>query len=589
MKSDEPNISGASALLVLFRYLKPFRLKVLFALLGTFLVTVLSLLPPLFMRHLVDRVFTAGNWGLFVPMVIIMVATPVLIAVLSFVNINTIMYVGRRAIESVRISMYRRALSLNIGFYSKTSSGTVVARLMDDVNRVQSLLTRETVAMIVDAVVFLFSIGFILWISPWLGITMLVFVFLLVLAYRFFSKRIKKATQIHRSLYDVVATRLSETLAGVRQVRIYNQEARETDAFLEQTARSLEREMASQMGSVNLGTWCHAVAGFGSTIIVGLGAYFILLGRMTYGDLLAINVYIWMAMAPAVHLTSMIGELNETIVSLCRIAEILEAETMATSRKGRGPAVSKPCEIEFRDVTFSYAPDVPLYSGLSLKIPADKMVAVVGPTGCGKTTLVSLLMRYWDPQEGDVLVNGVDVRDVDLGRLRGLFGIVSQDSTVFEGTIAWNIAYGLPHASREDIEAAARAAEVMDFADKLPEGLDAMLGTRGVKLSLGERQRLTIARAIIKDPAILIMDEATAALDSHSESLIQKAIKNVLKGRTSLVIAHRLTTITRADMIVVIDKGKIVDTGRHEELLTRAGLYSRLYNELRMGNMEAIS
>lgn len=586
MKSNESNVSGARALFVLFRYLKPFRLKVLFALLGTVSVTVLSLLPPLFMRYLVDRVFAGGNWGLFVPMVIIMVVTPVLIALINFVNINTIMYVGRRAIERVRISMCRRALCLNMGFYSRTSSGTVVARLMDDVNRVQGLLTRETVAMIVDAVVFLFSIGFILWISPWLGTTMLLFVFLLVLAYSIFSKRIKKATQIHRSLYDGVATRLSETLAGVRQVRIYNQEARETDVFLDQTARSLERELASQMGSVNLGTSCHAVVGFGSTIIVGLGAYFILLGRMTYGDLLAIDSYIWMAMGPAIHLTSMIGELNETIVSLCRIAEILEAKTMAASRKGRGPALAKPCEIEFRDVTFSYEPDVPLYSGLSLKIPADKTVAVVGPTGCGKTTLVSLLMRYWDPKDGAVLVNGVDVRDVDLVRLRGLFGIVPQDSIIFEGTIAWNIAYGLPHASREDVEGAARAAEVMDFADKLPEGLDAMLGTRGVKLSLGERQRLSIARAIIKDPAILIMDEATAALDSHSESLIQKAVKNILKGRTSLVIAHRLTTIMRADMIVVIDKGKIVDTGRHEDLIAMDGLYTRLYNELRMGNME---
>jgi subfamily B ATP-binding cassette protein MsbA len=573
---------------VLFGYLKPFRSKVLFALLITFLVTFLSLLPPLIMRYLVDRVFTAGNWNLLVPMVVIIVVTPVLIAVVSFVNINTIMYVGRRAIESVRIEMYQRALNLNMAFYSRTSSGTVVARLMDDVNRVQRLLTRETVTIVVDAIVFLFSIGFILWISPWLGATMIFFVLLLILAYRFFSKRIKKATQIHRSLYDGIATRLSETVAGVRQVRIYNQEARESDVFLDQTARSLDTELASQMGSVSLGTSCHAVVGYGSTVIVGLGAYFILRGYMTYGDLLAIDSYIWMAMGPALHLTGMIGELNETVVSLCRITEILEAETSIISREGAPRILSRPGEIEFRDVTFSYEPDVPLYEGLSLKIPVDKTVAIVGPTGCGKTTLTSLLMRYWDVQEGAVLVNGVDVREMDLGSLRGLFGVVSQDSVVFEGTIAENIAYGRPRASREDIEAAARAAEVMDFADKLPDGLDAVLGTKGVKLSLGERQRLSIARAILKEPAILIMDEATAALDSHSESLIQKALKSILKGRTSVVIAHRLTTITSADMIVVMDNGRIVDAGLHGELLAKDGLYTRLYNELLMENKEGV-
>jgi ATP-binding cassette, subfamily B, bacterial MsbA len=564
-------------------FLIPYRRTVFLAFLATLLFTGLNLAGPLLMRFFINKVVEPKAWHLLLVTALAIVSAPILSAVVRFGNVWIIMYVGRRAIADLRMSIFRKVLRQDLQYHAEHSSGALVARLMDDVNRLQRLLTGDTVRIVVDILVFFFSLGFVFWVGAWLGWTLLGFIVLYILAYRFFSRRIKLATEAFRNLYDQIAGRLNETITGVRQVRIYNQEDRETSLFLGRTARSLDQELASRMNMVSLDTVCTAVTGYGSTVIASLGVYLVLVDpeNMKYGDVFAVDHFVWMAIGPALRLTQIIGELTETAVSARRVTEILEAEPHVKSPPG-APRIERGAgAVEFRDVTFAYDPQVPLYEGLSLKVEPGMTVALVGATGCGKTTFTSLLMRHYDLIEGQILIDGVDISSVDLRSLRELFGVVLQDPVVFEGTLAENIAYGNPKATREQVEQAARSAEVYDLAVSMPDGFDTVLGTSGVKLSVGERQRLSIARAILKDPMILIMDEATSSLDSRSETLIQAALARVLQGRTSFVVAHRLSTITSADLIVVMDDGRIVEQGRHRDLLSISdGLYRRLYEEL---------
>ncbi len=569
-------------------FLKPYRRAGLLALAATLAFTGLSLMPPLLLRFLVDRIIKPGAWELLLWAVLAIAATPVLLAAVRFANVWTIMYIARRVIADLRLGILRNILSLHMGYHTTHSRGATVAKMMDDVNRLQRLFAADTVRIVVDVMVFFFSVGFVFWLSPYLGGVLMVFIGLYVVAYRIFSRRIRTATQEFREVYDTIAGRLNETVAGVRQVRIYNREDRETELFLHHTAESLKQELASRMHSVTLGTVCSTIAGIGSTIIVATAAILVIHGRISEGDLLAINTYIWMAIHPALRLTQVFGELAETKVSVDRIAEVLEQRPQIVSKPDAPVLPRSAGAVTYDDVHFRYEADTPLFEGLNLDVEPGMTVALVGPTGCGKTTLTALLLREWDVTGGAVRVDGRDVREVQLPSLRKLFGVVLQRPVLFEGTLAENIAYGRPDATREQVIEAARAAEIYHTASELPGGLDTIIGTRGVQLSVGERQRVSIARAILRDPLILIMDEATSSLDSRSEALIQKALGRVLKGRTSFIIAHRLSTITTADRIVVMDDGAIVESGSHEELLTRdGGLYRRLYEEMTREGGEA--
>lgn len=572
------------ALRKLYPYLRPYRRSYLFAMLGITVLTFLTTVPPLILRHLIDNVVTPGRWEMLLPWVAAFAFTPVLVAAIRFVSITILMSASQRFLADLRVAMYERILNLQMRFHTKYAGGMLVSRLISDINMLQQLLTGETVRLLVDGIIFLVAAVAIFYLNTTLGLIFLGMIALYILAARYFTRRIRSATQAYRFIHDRIAGRLQETVEGVRQVRIYNREDWENELFADRTLDSLDHNHSGRKSAVNLSISLSAIAGYGSTLIYCLAAYYIIYGKMQMGILLAINMFVWMAIQPAMRLANMSGQLAESFVSVRRIVEVLD-EPYSFDHNENGPRI--PCgegRVEFRDVHFSYEPSSPLYRGLNLTVEPGQTVALVGHTGCGKTTLTQLLMRYWEVDDGEILIDGTDIRTVQLHSLRKLFGVVLQDPVVFEGTIAENIAYGVPNATREEIEDAARTAELYETIVGYENGFDTMLGSEGVRLSMGQKQRLSIARAILRDPVILIMDEATSSLDSESEALIQKALARVLEGRTSFVVAHRLSTITSADLIVVMDAGAIVEQGTHDELMARdGGLYQRYYEELRHG------
>ena len=575
---------------VLKPYLRPFKKRLLTAIAATALFNVLALCPPLIFRYLIDRVVATEQWHRLAAVLIIYALTPVLAHVIHFANTQNIIYVAHRFVAGLRLAMYRLLMHLSMRFHTENPTGGKITRIMDDTETVQQLVNGQTIQLLGDMLVYLFSVVVAVSIHPLLGMLLVLVTLLYAGAYRFFSRRISKATHSARRINDELVGRLQETLEGIRHVRIFTQEEQERETYLQRTAEGLSHHFTSGINTVSLSAVCNVIAGYGSTVIYGLAGYFVLQGSMTLGDLLALNTYVWMALHPALRLTSFAGQFAQIRVSLERIAEILN-EQPDVDPNADAPSIECPHgNVEFRNVSFRYEADQPLFDGLNLNAKAGKTVALVGHTGCGKTTLTALLMRMWDVQEGAILIDGTDIRQINLRSLRRLFGVVLQSPVVFEGTIAENIAYGRPAASAQEIEDAARAAEVLEFAGRMPEGLQTALGSYGIKLSLGQKQRISIARALLRNPRILVMDEATSSLDSEAEAAIQRALKRVLQGRTSFIVAHRLSTIINADAIVVMQHGKIIEEGSHEQLMTNPdGYYRMLHEKMRESGKETLT
>ena len=551
------------------------------------LFTAVSLIPPMLIRYLINEIIQPKAWDLLIPVIILIILVPTTAVVIQFVNTFIIRQSGYKFITDIRTTLYSKIFSLSLAYHQDYSAGLLVNRLMDDVNYLMRLITGDTVTLIIDLIVFIFSVTIVFSLSPAIGLILTGIVVTYVFTYRFYAKKIKNSSSSYRFIYDRISERLEETTSGARHVRIYNKEIWENDQFLDRTAKSLRHALSSRMSSVSLSTICNMIAGFGSASISTIGTYFVLKGDLLYGDLFAIGIYIWMALNPAIRLTNIAGQMSETFVSVKRIMNILDEKPDISSMPDALPIKKGKGGVEFRNVNFSYVPETTLYENLSLKINPGSSVALVGHTGCGKTTLTSLLMRYWDIQKGEILIDEMNIKQAELTSLRRLFGVVLQDPVVFNGTIAENIAYGYTNASMEEIIQAAKVAEIYDMVLKYPDGFNTLIGSIGIKLSVGEKQRISIARAIIKDPLILIMDEATSSLDSESESLIQKALDKILKNRTSFIVAHRLSTITSADMIVVMDAGKIVERGVHNDLISIPnGHYQKLYKELQGSSEE---
>src|SRR5438477_2775429 len=511
----------------------------------------------------------------FAVLAVIMIA--VFGAVSSYCEKYLTTSVGQWVMHDLRRVLYSHIQRLSLSYHDQKRTGDLISRVTTDIDAVQSLISQVMLGMLVNVLTLAGMMIVMLYLNwAFTVIALMVAPALFFVVYHY-THRIKNASRAMRRQEGEVVSVLEEVLSSIRVVKAFAREDYEQKRFERESRESVEKALLARNFKAKLPPLVEIIVAAGTCLVLWYGARLVLSGALTSGELLVFLLYLGKMYKPMRELSKMTDTISKAGVGWERIREVLENETQIRDLPGAKRAPRFKGKIEFDHVKFAYNGNQPVLDDISLRIEPGQLVALVGPTGAGKTTIVSLLPRFYDINSGDIKIDGIDIRKFKQKSLREQISFVLQETLLFRATVAQNIAYGKPDATHEEIVRAARLANADEFIDRMPDGYETMIGERGLTLSGGQRQRITIARAIIRDSPILVLDEPSAGLDAESEKLVFDALENLMKGKTSIVIAHRLATVRRADLIFVIDRGRVVEQGTHEELLTNGGLYSRLY------------
>ncbi|MBN1807655.1 MAG: ABC transporter ATP-binding protein [Planctomycetes bacterium] len=565
----------------ILKMMRPFYLQAFLALLTMILINIVGVALPLAIRVLLDTVLPARDIFMLNIIILGLLAVVLFRWLFQFIGGYLVSYCGERLVNTVRTKVHARLQQQPVSYLDNVQAGGAISRIIGDVQSIRNLIFGGLLNLI-SSIVYLFVITGILLFVNW-KLMLISGVFLPVFAATFMKirKHLRPAWRDIREENAKLTARVGEVFGGARVVKSFHRERSEDTNFFRHQNVILRKSLRVHVLHTLLHSAAQLVSTLGILTLLWVGGREVSNGNLTMGELVSFYALLGMMFQPLLQAVMVYNQFQQAMASVERVFEVLDRDPEIKSKDDAIPVPALRGEVEFRNVCFRYdeGNDKPTIQDMSFFVKPGEMVALVGPSGAGKTTVANLLARFYDVTSGSIFVDGNDLRDINLEEYRRNVALVLQDNFLFYGSLRENIAYARPDASDEEIRAAVKAANCLDFIEEAPRGLDTQVGERGLQISGGQRQRIAIARAIIADPSILILDEATSALDSRSEFLIQDALEKLMKGRTTFVIAHRLSTITNADKIIVLEKGEIVEAGPIDELLSRRGAFYTMFME----------
>jgi len=561
----------------LLLYAKPYSGRLMLAFLFTSVAAAGNLFVPWILKDVIDKVLMNKDIFLLNTIAVTIVIVFFIRGICFYAQTYLMSYVGQKVIIDIREAVYRKLQFLSLGYFEKRQTGTIMSYVTNDVGALQGSIIESATDFVTEMSILIGSLALMFNLHWKLSLLTLITMPLVAKAMDLFGKKLKRTSGIMQERAADITAVLQETISSVRVIKSFVREEYEIARFVKENYANFRAQMKNAQVMATLTPVIELIAAIGVTFLIWYGGFEVINGNLTAGALIAFLVYATNLANPIKRLSRIYGNIQKAMAAAERVFSVLDEKTDIVEKDNATELKAVIGKVDFKAVTFKYNENEVILKDINLAVKAGQMVAIVGPSGAGKTTIVNLLPRFYDPVAGNIYIDDVNIADVTLASLREKIGIVPQETVLFNGSIYDNILYGDLTATTEEVMAAAKAANAHDFIMQMADQYQTQIGERGSKLSGGQRQRIAIARAILKNPRILILDEATSALDTESEKLVQDALDKLMVGRTSFVIAHRLSTILQADMIIVMEKGHIVEQGSHEELLKLDGLYSGLY------------